>query len=405
MVMKLFFVLCLLNVAQEVVGFAAPNRGSVALKVATMADIPQVFAPNKDVDRDKDGIPKLGAIMKMLPKESFEIDTKTSLAYFAIDAAAVIASLGFLDAVVTSDIYHSLPVWQQAMMVAPLQVLAGFAMWCMWCIGHEAGHSLISKKDWINQVVGEIAHSVICLTPFVPWQLSHQRHHVNHNHVEKDYSHQWFIREQSEDMEWWMKAGFATRNVQIPFLYLVYLFVGIPDGGHVFFYGKLWEDQALKTKIRGALSVAVSMATAGSLWMNMGTADFAVVCFAPWLVCSFWLFMVTYLQHHSDDGKLYTDDTFTFTKGAFETVDRTYGKWVDRMSHHMMDGHVVHHLFFEKVPHYRLEEATKALTKGLAEQDQLDLYKRIETKDFTQEIVKQFDANWFFINEAQVVRK
>ena len=136
----------------------------------------------------------------------------------------------------------------------------------------------------------------------------------------------------------------------------------------------------------------------------MGTADFTVVCMVPWLVTSFWLFMVTYLQHHSDDGVLYTDDTWSFTKGAFQTVDRDYGTWVNRMSHHMMDGHVVHHLFFTKVPHYRLEEATVALKRGLEERGLGYLYKEVDTPDFTQEIVRQFDENWFFIDEKQVVR-
>ena len=167
----------------------------------------------------------------------------------------------------------------------------------------------------------------------------------------------------------------------------------------------MWERSNLKEKMDAAISVAVSVATAGTLWYNLGTADFTVVCMIPWLVCSFWLFMVTYLQHHSEDGKLYTDETFTFEKGAFETVDRNYGKWINRMSHHMMDGHVVHHLFFTKVPHYRLEDATKALVKGLEDSGQSHLYKHIETKDFTQEIVKQFNENWFFIDEKQVVRR
>merc|ERR1712161_81151 len=134
------------------------------------------------------------------------------------------------------------------------------------------------------------------------------------------------------------------------------------------------EDYNLKTKCRGFLSSCVSIATAGSLWARMGTSNFTVVCMVPWLVMSFWLFMVTYLQHHSDDGKLYTDDTYTFERGAFETVDRDYGTWINRMSHHMMDGHVVHHLFFSKVPHYRLEEATKSLVKGLEKSDQIGLY-------------------------------
>ena len=222
-------------------------------------------------------------------------------------------------------------------------------MWCMWCIGHDAGHGTVSNKNWINNVVGEIAHSVVCLTPFQPWQKSHLRHHLNHNHISKDYSHQWFVREDRDELPGIFKVACATRNFQLPFLYLTYLLIGVPDGGHVFFYGKLWDGEPMKEKLRGALSVAVSMATAGTLWMNMGTADFTVVCMVPWLVTSFWLFMVTYLQHHSDDGKLYTDDTWDFTRGAFETVDRDYGKWVNRMSHHMMDGHVVHHLFFTKV--------------------------------------------------------
>ena len=349
--------------------------------------------------------PKVGTVMKMLPKETFNIDTATSLFYFGVDFAAVAATMGFLDILVTSDNYHSFPIWLQGLCVAPLQVLTGFAMWCMWCIGHDAGHSTVSKTKSINRIVGEIAHSAICLTPFIPWKKSHRKHHLNHNHLTKDYSHQWFIREERDHLEDYVKASHATRNVQLPILYFVYLFLGIPDGGHVFFYGRMWEKESMKEKLNAAISVAVSFATAGTLWYNMGTADFAVVCMVPWLVMSFWLFMVTYLQHHSDDGKLYTDDTFTFEKGAFQTVDRSYGKWINRMSHHMMDGHIVHHLFFERVPHYRLEAATKALVKGMEERGQGHLYKFIDTPDFTQEIVSQFDKNWFFINENQVVRK
>lgn len=350
--------------------------------------------------------PRAGAVMKMLPKETWDIDTPTSLFYFAVDLLAVVSTMGFLDMVVTSDNYHALPMWAQALAVAPLQVLTGFAMWCMWCIGHDAGHGTVAKNEkWINRVVGEIAHSVICLTPFVPWALSHRKHHLNHNHLEKDYSHQWFIREEREELHPLFKASHFTRNLQLPILYFVYLFTGVPDGGHVFFYGRMWEGHSLKEKADAALSVAVSVATAGTLWSTMGTADFAVVCMMPWLVLSFWLFMVTYLQHHSEDGKLYTDDTYTFERGAFETVDRDYGKWINRMSHHMMDGHVIHHLFFTKVPHYRLEAATEALKKGMEERGQGHMYKLIDTPDFTQEIIKQFDENWFFIDEKQVVRE
>jgi omega-3 fatty acid desaturase (delta-15 desaturase) len=69
-----------------------------------------------------------------------------------------------------------------------------------------------------------------------------------------------------------------------------------------------------------------------------------------------------------------------------------------------MDGHVVHHLFFTKVPHYKLEDATVALRQGLTDIGQGHLYKQIDTPNFVQEIVRQFDENWFYINEKQVKR-
>lgn len=346
--------------------------------------------------------------MKMLPKETWVVDTPTSLMYFTADVLAVLSSMAFLNAVVTSDIYQTLPMYQQAMAVVPLQILTGFAMWCTWCIGHDAGHGTVSKGDRysksINRIVGEISHSIVCLTPFVPWALSHRKHHLNHNHIDRDYSHQWFIREDKDTMHPLLQAAHSTRMLFFPFLYFFYLVTGVPDGGHVFFYGRMWEGHSIREKADASLSVMVSCATAGLLWHSMGTANFAVVCMGPWMVMSFWLFMVTYLQHHSEDGKLYTDDTFTFQRGAFETVDRNYGKYINRMSHHMMDGHVIHHLFFTKVPHYRLEAATAALREGMKERGQEHMYKQLDTPHYSQEIVKQFYSNWFFINEAQIVR-
>jgi len=353
--------------------------------------------------------PTLGEVRKLLPRNVFQVDTQTSLAYFGLDLAAVAVTMGTLYTLVTSDFYHSLPLAAQAITVAPLQLVTGFAMWCMWCIGHDAGHSTVSKNrkagKMINRVVGEIAHSMICLTPFVPWQKSHLQHHLNHNHLERDYSHQWFVREEKDSLHPLIKLSHKTRNLQLPILYLVYLLFGVPDGGHVFFYGRLWEKESMQEKMRAAGSVAVSMITAGSLWATMGTADFVVVCMVPWLILSFWLFMVTYLQHHSDDGRLYTDETWSFTKGAFETVDRDYGEAVNRLSHHMMDGHVIHHLFFTRVPHYHLREATEALQEGLEQTGNSYWYKKEETRDYALEIVKQFDENWFYCNESQVIRK
>ena len=121
------------------------SEGSPNFMVATglrgFVDAPTVVAKDEKsqvATFDKDEPPLLKDIKHLLPRESFQVDTKTSLFYFAVDVLAVGASMGFLNAVVTSDVYHSWPVWQQAIAVAPLQVLTGFAMWCTWCIGHDA---------------------------------------------------------------------------------------------------------------------------------------------------------------------------------------------------------------------------------------------------------------------------
>ena len=63
--------------------------------------------------------PQPGAIMKMLPKDTWKVSTKESLLYFTADVLAVISTMSFLYAVVTSEQYHSLPMLAQALEVLP----------------------------------------------------------------------------------------------------------------------------------------------------------------------------------------------------------------------------------------------------------------------------------------------
>ena len=202
---------------------------------------------------------------------------------------------------------------------------------------------------------------------------------------------------------WWMKSGYNLRSLQLPFLYFVYLFAGIPDGGHFIPYGRMWEGEGEKVK-RGLVSSGVTAGYVFGMWNFLGGLGFFNVIFGPWLVMSFWLFMVTYLQHHSEDGKVYEGSSWSFVKGAFETVDRDYGEFWNELSHNMMDGHVLHHLFFEGVPHYNLKQGTEEL-KSFLKEEGMDIYKFEETEDFVGTIWKMWNEKWFFVEERNVVRE
>ena len=61
---------------------------------------------------------------------------------------------------------------------------------CIFVVGHDCGHGNFSESETLNDIIGHITHGSI-LVPYYPWQLSHRRHHMYHNHIDKDYSHPW----------------------------------------------------------------------------------------------------------------------------------------------------------------------------------------------------------------------
>lgn len=69
----------------------------------------------------------------------------------------------------------------------------------------------------------------------------------------------------------------------------------------------------------------------------------------------------------------HTEESWTFTKGALGTIDRSVGFIGRHFFHEIVDYHVVHHLF-PKIPFYHAEEATRAIQPLLKEQ-------YVQTKD------------------------
>jgi omega-3 fatty acid desaturase (delta-15 desaturase) len=176
----------------------------------------------------------------------------------------------------------------------------------------------------------------------------------------------------------------------------IYLY-GMPDGSHYFPYAaqRMWKESTPQDRTNCLISFVVVLlglglqfaihSHGGEAWGGK-VASFFYYFVMPYVVFGWWLVTVTYLQHHNPDTVVYDDSEWKFVDAAFETVDRTFGFGLDTLHHHITDGHVVHHLFFTKIPHYNLPIATKALKQYMEENGLGRMYKAEKTYDFAYKV-------------------
>ena len=209
-----------------------------------------------------------------------------------------------------------------------------------------------------------------------------------HNHIDKDYSYQWFTEEKFAQNDEWFVRHFHKNpllSITLPFYGWFMYLLGVKDGNHFFPISsdKLWNGTPKVEYTKCLVSTAVVALYAGIFYNFFGgLANMAYYYLAPLVVFGWWLVTVTYLQHHNEDAVVYDNHDFKFAQAAFETVDRKYGFGIDKMHHHITDGHVAHHLFFTQIPHYNLPIATEAIKDYLKEKNLSSMYKFEKTYDF-----------------------
>lgn len=150
----------------------------------------------------------------------------------------------------------------------------------------------------------------------------------------------------------------------------------------------MWKDSSITESLQCIASTIVVIC-----WLffvlflcDWNFSTFAYFYLVPILVFGWWLVTVTYLQHHSPTTLIYDDEHWKFVDSAFETIDRKYGFGIDYWSHHITDCHVIHHLFFTKIPHYNLYRATEAMKEYLKENNLIHHYRYELTYDFFYKI-------------------
>jgi omega-3 fatty acid desaturase (delta-15 desaturase) len=291
-------------------------------------------------------------IREAIPKHCFQSNLLYSLFFLLFDLA-ILSSALFVYPLYVHGIVSRMIYWN----------FYGFFAWSLFVVGHDCGHGSFSSSAVINGICGHICHSVL-LVPFYPWARSHYQHHRYHNCKDMDRSHPWLLKEE-----------FAERNPLFKTLintllgplvgFWVYLFWGMsPDGSHLVWFGRLYAGASVQSKVGCVVSSTCVLAWTYVVYVYTGS-------FVGWwtqyggviAVCYFWLFAVTWFQHHEATTLVYAKDKWTFVKGAVETIDRRVGYGLDVLHHHISDCHLIHHFFFREIPHYKLREATDAIKK------------------------------------------
>lgn len=301
------------------------------------------------------------------------------------------------DVTILMLLYAAYP-YAKGLLIVPWIFTTGFFMWCLFVVGHDCGHSTFSPYPLLNSIFGNLSHGFLAV-PFQPWANSHAVHHRYHNNADRDVSHPWFL-EEHYDME--ITNRFELVIYAFPFVaYHLYL-LGFGDGSHfVPWVGSIGSDEKRRSKAihRGNLADWISTFSALAiptafffLWAKGSWADFFIGYICPIGVFNAWLTIVTFAQHHTDDTKAWTDgsENWTFARGAFETVDRSYGFPIDELSHNITDSHLVHHIFAREIPHFRLREATEAVEKARVAKG----YKYVKEIPYIGFIISYYKAVW-----------
>ncbi|KAB8068565.1 fatty acid desaturase-domain-containing protein [Aspergillus leporis] len=353
--------------------------------------------------QEQDTIPTLKELKDAIPKDCFESSAVTSLLYLARDIlyCAILTIAAFQIYLIPS---------------LPLRIVAwatyGFFQGCVgtgiWILAHECGHGAFSPNQTLNDVVGWAAHSFL-MVPYFSWKITHARHHRYTGHMEKDTVYvPWTDEElaKKKNVRIEQLKHLAEETPIVSFLQLIghqlfgwqiYLFLNatagtksLPEGAgklgpanHFNFMGPLFTRSQQFSIFMTDVGLLIMGSVLYYAATQVGAWNVVLLYGVPYLWVHHWLIAITYLQHTHPALPHYTAESWTYTKGALATVDRTTGFIGRHFFHEIIDYHVVHHLF-SRIPFYKAERATWAIQPLLGEKyheqkDESFLYSLVTT--------------------------
>lgn len=301
-----------------------------------------------------ENLPSVVDIKRVLPQECFQPKALISMYYALRDAIQVAVTFFvflYLDSVMpspTGKIVLMLLYW----------AIQGTFFTAIFVIGHDCGHDSFSHYPLLNDTVGTIMHGFL-LCPFYMWKLSHRKHHKNNANFEKDEV--FYPIKQSEP---------CSGSKVLPFFgfgtgWFGYLALGY-NPRPVNHYNPL--HSMFVGHVFGCLFSLASLAAMSSLlyayYLSFGFLSLFCYYFVPLFIFASYCVIITFLHHNEVNIPWYADSEWDFVRGQLSTIDRHYGFVHDVL--HSIGTHQMHHMF-TKIPHYRLELATKSFRRAFPE--------------------------------------
>jgi fatty acid desaturase len=353
----------------------APAPASAAAKGRATYDA--ATSPTGYRRRQTSATPSVKAINAAIPPRCFVRDTRRSLGY-ALCSVVMTLSLG-------AAAYLTIPL---RLAYAPLWALYAFANGTVatgcWVVAHECGHGAFSDHSVLQDLVGYVLHSLL-LVPYFSWQRSHAVHHSRTNHLTEGETHCPPVRGKTLGGALVAAHRFVAGELGVGVYQLVthlllgwplYLLAGATGGpsrgitnhflpwSESLFPGYKWKLKVLLSDV----GVAGTLFALYAWSQREGSSPALVLALygGPYLGVNLWLVLYTWLQHTDVDVPHLDASEWTWTKGAFLTVDRPYGALLDFLHHNIGSTHAAHHLC-SRVPHYHAKEATEAIRKAFPE--------------------------------------
>uniref|UniRef100_F1L277 Omega-6 fatty acid desaturase, endoplasmic reticulum isozyme 1 n=1 Tax=Ascaris suum TaxID=6253 RepID=F1L277_ASCSU len=337
-----------------------------------MATFSDETTPAETCQRMK--LPTIDAIRRAVPAQCFERSLPKSLFFLVLDFA-ILASLYLAVSYFEHFGIAGLLLWYWLM---------GMFGSSLFVVGHDCGHGTFSEYTIVNDFFGHIAHAPL-LAPYWPWQKSHRQHHQYTSHIDKDKGHPWITEEEFTSRNW-IERNFAKIPISGFFRWNpIYTIAGLPDGSHFWPFSKLFSNNYERIQCVLSGTACGLCAFVAFRLCDCSIYSFIKYYYIPLLFQGFWLVVITYLQHNSETIEVYEEGYWSYVTGQTQTIDRTFGFGIDVLLHHITDGHVAHHFFYTRIPHYHLMEATEAIKKLLKPYE--GAYKCKSCYDFIKEFL------------------